>query len=308
MQKTSLITGGAGFIGSHLADALIASGENVIVLDDLSAGHRENINPAAELVMGSILDETLLNKTVSRADSVFHLAALVSVPRCISEWGFGHRLNLGGTISVFDAARRSGGAPVVYASSAAVYGNKGSDVCKEDMRPQPISPYGADKLSCEYQAQAFAEAYGQPSFGLRFFNVYGPRQDASSPYSGVISKFCANLAEGHPHTVYGDGEQVRDFIFVADIVAGLIAARDYAKAQGGAEMANLCTGHATSLLDLAHTLDLAAGSTPTPVHHEAARTGDIRMSLGDPSKAANLLKWHAQRSLQEGLSVMVQGN
>jgi len=306
MQKTSLITGGAGFIGSHLADALIARGEDVIVLDDLSAGHRENINPAAELVVGSILDEELLNKTVSRADSVFHLAALVSVPRCISEWGFGHRLNLGGTISIFDSARRVGGVPVVYASSAAVYGNKGNAVCKEDMRPEPISPYGADKLSCEYQARAFAEAYNQPSFGLRFFNVYGPRQDASSPYSGVISKFCANLADAQPHTVFGDGEQVRDFIFVADIIEGLLAARDYARTQGGAEVANLCTGHATSLLDLAHTLDLAADGTPTPINHEAERTGDIRMSLGDASKAANLLKWQACRSLRDGLAVMLQ--
>ncbi|MDO5620272.1 MAG: NAD-dependent epimerase/dehydratase family protein [Paracoccus sp. (in: a-proteobacteria)] len=273
----------------------------VVVLDDLSTGHRHNIPEAAEFVEGSILDAPLVDQLVARSDGVFHLAALVSVQDCIADWQGGHRTNLGATISIMQAAARHGGKPVIYASSAAIYGDQNQQVCTEQLVPSPISPYGADKLGCEHQARAFAVIHGLPSVGLRFFNVYGPRQDPRSPYAGVISKFCDNLRKGVAHTVFGDGMQSRDFVYVGDIVAGLIAARDFALRSGGAEVANLCTGKVTTLLDLIATLDTVAAMPASAVNHAAARPGDIRFSMGSPAHAADLMNWSASVGLEQGL-------
>lgn len=300
MTGKILITGGAGFIGSHLADRLLADGEAVTILDDLSSGRRENVPEGADLVVGDILDTALVERLVAGCDAVFHLAALVSVQECIRRWRRGHAVNLGATIDLLDLAAKRG-VPVVYASSAAVYGDRSDAVCSEELAPAPISPYGADKLGCEHQARAMAAIHGLRSAGLRFFNVYGPRQDPSSPYAGVISRFCANRREGTSHTVFGDGLQSRDFIYVADVVEGLVRARRHAGERDGASVFNLCTGAETTLLELARAIDATAGAGETPILHAAPREGDIRRSLGAPELAREALGFDAQTPLADGL-------
>ncbi|RJE84152.1 NAD-dependent epimerase/dehydratase family protein [Paracoccus onubensis] len=301
MTRKTLVTGGAGFIGSHLADRLLADGEEVVILDNLSSGARENVPAGARLVEGDILDTELVADLVRDVDSVFHLAALVIVQECIRNWDLGHQINLGGTIGLFRAAAAKG-IPVVYASSAAIYGNRSGSECREDSLPMPISPYGADKLGCEHQARAMAEIHGLRSAGLRFFNVYGPRQDPRSPYAGVISKFCANRAADTPHTVFGDGLQSRDFIYVGDIARGLVSARNRAADSGGASVYNLCTGSEKTLLDLAKEIDSVAGRGTTEITHVKPRAGDIRMSLGSPKLAYDELGFQAETSLRNGLT------
>ncbi|RDW11669.1 NAD-dependent dehydratase, partial [Paracoccus thiocyanatus] len=268
-----MVTGGAGFIGSHLVDRLLADGNEVVVLDDLSSGQAANLAPAARLVRGDVRDADLLDLLMAGTGCVFHLAARVSVQLCIGDWVAAHGVNLGGTIAVLQAAHRAGNIPVVHASSAAVYGNRSGAACRETDLPLPISPYAADKLAGEHQARAMAEVHGLPSVGLRFFNVYGPRQDAASPYAGVISKFCANRRADRPHVIFGDGRQSRDFIYVGDVVEGLLRAGDLAGRQGGASIFNLCTGVETSLLELARAIDGLAGRGASAARHEPARSG-----------------------------------
>lgn len=311
MPRKVLVTGGAGFIGSHLVERLLALGDAVVVLDDLSSGRPANLPDRARLVRGDILDQALLARLLEGADCVFHLAALVSVPECIADWERGHRVNLGGSIALLQAAARAGNVPVIYASSAAVYGNRSGQACAESDLPLPISPYAADKLAAEHQARAMAEVHGLPSVGLRFFNVYGPRQDAASAYAGVISKFCANRLVDRPHQIFGDGGQSRDFIPVSDVVEGLVLARDSLKDQGGARVYNLCTGRETTLLQLASAIDRVSGRAPLPVHHHPARGGDIRASRGSPDLAARDLGFRAATGIEPGLARLwasLQGN
>lgn len=306
MTQRTLVTGGAGFIGSHLVDRLVAAGEQVVVLDNLSSGKRENLPPQAELIVGDITDGALVDELVKEADSVFHLAALVSVQECIKNWDFGHQVNLGATIRLFDAAAkvRAAGVPVIYASSAAVYGDRSGSSCCEVNLPAPISPYGADKLACEHQARAMAAIHNLLSVGLRFFNVYGPRQDPRSPYAGVISRFCANRLANDPHIVFGDGQQGRDFIYVSDVVEGLIRARTFATRRKRAGVFNLCTGIETTLLELAAAIDNIAGGASTSIIHAEARAGDIRRSLGDPQLAARDLDFAAHTDICSGLGML----
>lgn len=306
-----VVTGGAGFIGSHLVDALIAGGHAVTVIDDLSTGRRDNLSSAARLIEASISDADCLQNAVAGAAGVFHLAARVSVQDCIENWLAGHADNLVGTINVF-AAARAAGCPVVYASSAAVYGDCSGRICDETMKEAPISPYGADKLACEHQARAFAAIHGLPSMGLRFFNVYGPRQDPSSPYAGVISRFIDNACQGRAHLVFGDGLQSRDFIEVADVVAGLLAGMDHLRGQvaanraGCADIVNLCTGRATSLLDLIAAIDgVAGGQGKTGINHAAPRAGDIRHSIGATGQMQSALNLVAQVPLEQGLARLI---
>lgn len=304
MTHTTLVTGGAGFIGSHLVERLLANGEEVVILDNFSSGKRENVPIDARLVEGDILDADLITDLVRDVDSIFHLAALVSVQECILNWDLGHRVNLGGTIELFRAAAATGGVPVVYASSAAIYGDRSGLDCCEESLPAPISPYGADKLGCEHHGRAMTAIHGLPSVGLRFFNVYGPRQDPQSPYAGVISRFCANRLEGRPHIVFGDGHQGRDFIYVTDIVEGLILARDHATSTKEAGVFNLCTGVETTLLDLAAALDGVAGEETTLIEHTRGRMGDIHRSLGNPSLAARDLDFVARTDIRRGLGML----
>jgi len=296
-----LVTGGAGFIGSHLVDALLAAGHRVRVVDDLSTGRLENLDTRAEFLRGDVADAALMRRAMQDASGCFHLAAVASVARSNEDWCGTHRTNLSGTVAVLDAARAAGGTHVVYASSAAIYGDQGEGAVGEDAVARPRTAYGADKYGCELHAQVASGVHGVPTLGCRFFNVYGPRQDPASPYSGVISIFAARIAAGQGITVHGDGGQTRDFVFVADVVAHLRAGMRLLKSVPQAQVVNVCTGRPTSILDLARAIGTAAGPH-VAVSHGAARAGDIRGSLGNPAKATALLGLRATTSLDEGLA------
>ena len=212
-----LVTGGAGFIGSHLVHALLEEGHAVRVLDDLSSGHRENLPQQVELAEADVTDPAAVESAIDDVDGCFHLAAIASVARSHRDWLRSHQVNLTGTINVFDRARpsrRRRELPVVYASTAAIYGNCGSFPVDEESPAAPLSAYGADKHACELHARVAGAIHGVPTIGLRFFNLYGPRQDPLSPYSGVISIFADRLLRGEPVEILGDGEQARDFTFI----------------------------------------------------------------------------------------------
>jgi UDP-glucose 4-epimerase len=295
-----LVTGGAGFIGSHLADALLADGHDVRVLDDLSTGRRDNLDPRCELLVGDVADRALVQRAMQGASGCFHLAAIASVARSNEDWCGTHRTNLSGTVAVLDAARQKGGLPVVYASSAAIYGDQGAGMVREDASPAPRTAYGADKLGSELHARVAFGVHGVPTLGCRFFNVYGPRQDPASPYSGVISIFAARIAAGQPVTVHGDGGQTRDFVYVAGVVAHLLAGMRLLHAAPQAAVVNVCTGRPTSVAGLAQALAAVAGREAR-IGHGPARAGDIRASLGDPRAATALLGVAAEVALEDGL-------
>lgn len=296
-MRTYLVTGGCGFIGSHLADALLAQGHAVRVLDDLSTGKRANLQAAAELTEGDVADTATLARAMRGIAGCFHLAAIASVERGNQDWLGTHRTNLTGTIAVMDAARETG-IPVVYASSAAVYGDNQALPLAEDSATRPLSAYGADKLGCELHARVAGLVHAVPTTGLRFFNVYGPRQDPLSPYSGVISIFCERLRAGREATVFGDGGQTRDFVFVADVVRALLAGLQAASRQ--APVFNVCTGRATSVLDLVNAIADTLGVAPD-IAFGPARSGDVRASLGNPSAARAALGFTAETRLSVGL-------
>lgn len=298
-----LVTGGCGFIGSHLADALVADGHGVVILDDFSTGRRENAPVAATVVTGRIEDADAVRRAMTGADGCFHLAAVASVERSRVAWAATHRTNLTGTINVFDVARAAGtggrAIPVVYASSAAVYGDNPDQPLAEDAATRPLSAYGADKLGCELHARVASLIHGVPTAGMRFFNVYGPRQDPRSPYSGVISIFAGRLAAGIAPTIFGDGGQTRDFVYVADVVSHLRAAM--ARADLAAPVWNVATGRAVTIDELWTTMAATRGSTLAAAHGPA-REGDIRHSLGDPSRAKAALGVAASTRLADGLA------
>ena len=297
-MATYLLTGGCGFIGSHLAEALLARGDAVRVLDDMSTGKMENLRPGAALVQADVSDAAAVRAAMEGVDGCFHLAAIASVERGVRELLATHRVNLSGTLAVFDAAapRRL---PVVYASSAAAYGDAGPLPLEETTYPRPLSAYGADKLGCEQHARAAGQVHGLPTCGLRFFNVFGPRQDPKSPYSGVISIFCDRLSRGEGVDLYGDGEQTRDFIFVADVVAALLAAMD--KASADAPVINVCTGEPTSVRTLAATIASLCGVSPD-LRNKPPRLGEIRHSLGSRERAKTLLGLGTPVPLRDGLA------
>ncbi len=300
-----VVTGGAGFIGSHLTDALLAQGHGVRVLDDLSTGHRHNVGAGAELIEADICDADALGRALEGAAGCYHLAAIASVARGNEDWAGTHRVNLTGTITVLDACRAAR-LPVVYASSAAVYGNIGDAVAHEGLACAPQTAYGADKYGSELHGAVGWGVHGVPSFGLRFFNVYGPRQDPNSPYSGVISIFADRIARGVGVTVHGDGGQSRDFVFVADVVGHLVAAMGYLERTRGAWVSNVCTGRETSVLELAQVLGDVCG-VAAPVTHGAARAGDIRRSVGSAARAREMLGVSADMGLRDGLGRTVGG-
>jgi len=294
-----LVTGGCGFIGSHTVDGLLAEGHAVTVLDNLSSGNREQLNPAARLVVGDVADAEQVATLVAKADAVVHLAAVASVDACTHDWLNAHRTNLTGTVTVLNAARKNK-TRVIYASSAAVYGDNPALPLAETALPQPLSAYGLDKLGGEQQAAIGWKFHGIPSVGMRFFNVYGPRQNPASPYSGVISKFMALARENAPLTFFGDGEQTRDFIYVGDVVRLIRAALTI---DTGAQVVNGCTGTATSLKQLAATIGTTIGQ-PIRTHHAAAKAGDIRHSRGAPEYAMHLLQFQAETDLAAGLRLL----
>lgn len=301
-----LVTGGCGFIGSHLCDALIAEGHGVRVLDDLSTGKLENLDPSAILVVGDVADRDAVAAAMKGMDGCFHLAAVASVKRSIEDWTGTHRTNLTGAINVFDAARKARHGkpvPVIYASSAAVYGDNASMPLRESESLRPLTPYGADKLGCELHARVASLIHGVPTTGFRFFNVYGPRQDPASPYSGVISIFAERIMSNQPVTVFGDGRQVRDFVYVGDVVRFLIAGME--RDDDHAQVFNVCTGTTTTILQLAKTLASIVG-TEFRFGNRPPRTGDIRTSLGDPEKALRILGVETTTPLGDGLRATVE--
>jgi UDP-glucose 4-epimerase len=302
-----LVTGGCGFIGSHLADALLAAGHRVRILDDLSTGRLENKPPEAELLRGDVADPAAVAAAMAGAEGCFHLAAIASVERGNREWLTTHRTNLSGTVAIFEAARQGPGGrpiPVVYASSAAVYGDNPAVPLAETAATRPLSAYGADKLGCELHARVAGVVHRIPAVGLRFFNVYGPRQDPSSPYSGVISIFCQRLKAGQGITIFGDGGQTRDFVYVGDVVSALMASM--AGLPEGNPVFNVCTGRSTSVLQLAQTIARLCGAAPE-IAYGPPRAGEIRVSLGDPSAAATALGLRAETLLADGLARTLQG-
>lgn len=299
-----LVTGGAGFIGSHLVEALLQQGHAVRVLDDLSTGKRSNVPANAELVVGDVANEALTRPAMADVDGCFHLAAIASVQRGNEDWLGTHRANQTGAITVFDAARPGGArgtrqaAPVVYASSAAVFGDNPNVPLSEAATLKPLTAYGADKLGCELHARVASHVHGVPTIGFRFFNVYGPRQDPKSPYSGVIAIFADRISAGQGITINGDGGQVRDFIYVGDVVKHLLAGM--AKIGPGAEVFNVCTGRATTINELAAAIADVTGK-PLNKSHGPERPGDIRISIGDASRAVARLGVKAETTLRQGL-------
>jgi UDP-glucose 4-epimerase len=298
-----LVTGGAGFLGSHLVDALLRQGHLVRVLDDLSSGHRHNLPQQIEFLPGDITDPTTVEEAFEGIDACFHLAAIASVVRSNREWLRTHEVNLTGTLNVLNQARRlrhRREIPVVYASSAAVYGDCGTVPIGEDTPVAPLSAYGADKSACELHARVAGAVHEIPTVGLRFFNLYGPRQDAQSPYSGVIALFADRLRLGEPVEIFGDGEQVRDFTFVGDAVGAL--ERALSAASTNAPVFNICAGKGTSVRALAETMaelyqtDITACLSP-------ARSGEVRVSIGDPRHAAEQLGFRAETALADGLAI-----
>jgi UDP-glucose 4-epimerase len=318
--STYTITGGAGFIGSHLADALLDAGHVVRVLDDLSSGNLAQLDPRCVFIKGDVRDPQAVLRAMEGADGCFHLAAIASVERGNKDWLGTHGVNQTGSIVVFDTARAlakgRAAMPVVYASSAAVYGDAGGDadagfMLREDLRSAPLSAYGADKRGSELHARVAFTVHGVPSLGLRFFNVYGPRQDPLSPYSGVISIFAKLAGEGAVMTVHGDGSQTRDFVFVSDVVAHLQQSMRVLHRTPMAEVLNVCTGRGTSVLALAQALVVAVGAGGgserqggtgrARIVHGEERPGDIRHSIGDPKAATALLGLRASVLLEDGL-------
>ncbi|MBE1273955.1 NAD-dependent epimerase/dehydratase family protein [Enterovibrio baiacu] len=292
-----LVTGGCGFIGSHLVESLLADGHHVRIVDNLSTGSRDNVPRHCELRVADISMPGVLDDAMDGVDGCFHLAAIASVQRSNQEWIETHNINLTSTIRVFDAARAAK-TPVVYASSAAVYGDNAELPLSERSTVRPLTAYGADKLGSELHARVASLVHGVPTTGMRFFNVFGPRQDPKSPYSGVISIFADKLLEGHALTIFGDGEQTRDFIYVGDVVRFLRAAMTNVSVSP--DVFNVCRGEAMSVNQLATILMSITGSR-VAIEYMPPRRGDIRTSTGSPCRATKELGLVATTSVTQGL-------
>jgi UDP-glucose 4-epimerase len=301
-MATYLVTGGAGFIGSHLVEALTKAGAAVRVLDDFSTGLRENLarlTPAPEVFDGDVADAAAVGPAVAGADVVFHLAALASVQKSVEAPAETHRVCATGTLTVLDAARRAGVRRVVYAASSSAYGLPTGAVQTEDEPLRPLSPYAAAKLAGELYCQAFTASYGLETVRLRFFNIFGPRQRADSPYSGVIALFADAMAAGRAPTVFGDGLQTRDFTHVADVVQALTLAAEAPAAFG--EVYNVGAGRSVSLLDLVAALNRILG-TQIIAQHAPPRVGDVRHSRADISRARRELGYEPRVPFEDGLA------
>jgi nucleoside-diphosphate-sugar epimerase len=300
-KRAYLVTGGAGFIGSHITERLVREGHDVRVLDNFSSGHEANLESfrsGVELIRGDIRDVQLVNEAAKGVDVVFHEAALGSVPRSVADPVTTHEVNITGTLNVLLAARDAGVKRVVYASSSSVYGETPVLPKREEMRVQPLSPYALSKLVGEHYARVFKHVYGFEIVSLRYFNIFGPRQDPESQYAAVIPRFITALLEGKAPVVYGDGLQSRDFTHVDNVVnANLLAA----EAEGGAGRAfNVACGGRYTLLDLLARLKEILGSDIEPIH-EAGRAGDVRDSQASVEAAEQALGYSVSVDFEEGL-------
>ncbi|HTK29486.1 MAG TPA: SDR family oxidoreductase [Vicinamibacterales bacterium] len=295
-----LVTGGAGFIGSHLAEALAGRGHSVRVVDNLATGKRRNLAhlPGVELLEGDLADPDVAVRAVQGIDYVLHQAAIPSVPRSVADPVTSHRANVTASLNVLVAARDAGIKRLVYAGSSSAYGDTPVLPKREDMPPNPLSPYALQKLVAEQYAQLFTRLYGLETVTIRYFNVFGPRQDPGSPYSGVISLFATALLQGRQPIIYGDGGQTRDFTYVANVVDGVLRACEAPAASG--EVINVACGTRISLNDLLTTMGRIVGVEARAVYREP-RAGDVRDSQADIGKARRLLGYEPSVNLEEGL-------
>lgn len=301
-----LVTGGAGFIGSHLVDALLAAGRRVRVLDNLSTGKRSNLpapHPNLELIVGDIRDRNTVQDAVTGIDAIVHLAAVASVQASVDDPLGTHETNLGGTLNLLEAARHGGVRRVIYASSAAVYGDTAELPVTEDSRLKPLSPYAADKLSGEHYLDFYGSKFGIVGTAFRFFNIYGPRQDPSSPYSGVISIFVERLRERRSVTLFGDGHQTRDFVYVGDLVE--ILERSLGNVAFAGQILNIGRGVERSLLQLLNELEQLVG-VAIERQHAPARVGDIVRSRAAVDRLRAVNGRLPETELNGGLAQLLQ--
>jgi nucleoside-diphosphate-sugar epimerase len=295
-----LVTGGAGFIGSHLTDELVRRGHRVRVVDNFVSGKRQNLAhvPGVEVLEGDLADAAVARRAVAGVDVVLHQAAIPSVPRSVEDPLTSHRANIDATLHVLLASRDAGVRRVVYAGSSSAYGDTPTLPKVESMPTAPLSPYALQKLVGEQYGRLFAQLYGVETVSIRYFNVFGPRQDPSSPYSGVISRFIAAVAAGRAPIIYGDGEQTRDFTYVANVVDGVLRACEASHVAG--EVINVATGSRISINDLFRAVRDLTGARIEPTY-APVRAGDVRDSQADISKARRLLAYEPRVGFEEGL-------
>jgi len=301
-----LVTGGAGFIGSHIVDALIARGERVTVLDNLSTGNESNIlkyrnDGGIGFIRGDIRCAKDLDVAVAGVDAIIHCAALPSVARSVEDPMLTNSVNVEGTLGLLLQAKKYGVRKFVFSSSSSVYGNTLNLPKRENMAPAPRSPYATQKLTGEFYCKNFYSLFGLRTYCLRYFNVYGPRQNPNSEYSAVIPKFISSFMKDEPPMIHGNGKQTRDFTFVSDVVAANLACLDHDDENGAGEVYNVCGGHSISIGELTETLGIILGKMNiSPVYGES-RPGDVKDSLGDWTKASKFIDWRPKVQLKEGL-------
>ena len=301
-----LITGGAGFIGSNLCDELLKRGKKVRVIDNLSTGKMENLSKVIkeiEFIQGDLRNIDDLRKAVKGVDTVFHIGAIPSVTRSVKDPITSNEANVDGTLNLLVASKEAGVRRLVYSGSSSAYGDKIELLKSEELSPAPLSPYAVSKLTGEYYCSVFSKLYGIETVVLRYFNVFGPRQDPSSPYSGVISIFIRQMISGEKPTVYGDGEQSRDFTFVKNVVNANIAASEKPGISGS--LINVACGMRITLNELINELNIILGTNLQPIYFEP-RAGDIKHSLADISRANKLLDYSPEVSFSDGLNKTVE--
>lgn len=302
LSGVALVTGGAGFIGSHIAAALIDRGARVRIIDDLSTGHHENmaeIGGDIDFIQASLTDAKALSRALQNVEWVFHEAAIPSVPRSVAEPAETHEASVNATFSLLLAARDHKIRRLVYAASSSAYGDQPELPKREDMRPDPLSPYAVAKLVGEYYCQVFSRVYGLDTVSLRYFNVFGPRQDPGSQYSGVISRFIDALLNGEQPTIYGDGEQSRDFTYISNVVDANLKAAESESAVG--QVINIANGQRVTINQVFEMVKKLTGRTNLQAQYAPTRTGDVRDSLADLSLARALLAYEPRVQLEEGL-------
>lgn len=298
----AVVTGGAGFIGSHIADALARDGLRVRIIDDLSTGHRENLDEIKgdiDFVEGSIADEQLLKKALAGVELIFHEAAIPSVPRSVENPRQTHVASVDGTFTLLLAARDQKVRRVVYAASSSAYGDQPTLPKEEGMLPDPLSPYAVAKLVGEYYSQVFARVYGMETISLRYFNVFGPRQDPGSQYSGVVSRFISSLLNNEQPMIYGDGNQSRDFTYIDNVIDANLKAASVSSGFGS--VLNIANGERITLNQLLEELKTITGRPHVVANYQPPRLGDVRHSLADISRARQLLGYQPKVRLREGL-------
>ena len=304
LSGIALVTGGAGFIGSHIAGALAQRGAKVRIIDNLSTGYEKNVEAVGskvDFMHADIGDERALKTALSDVELVFHEAAIPSVPRSVDRPSETHQASVDATFKLLLAARDHKVRRMIYAASSSAYGDQPELPKREDMRPAPLSPYAVAKLVGEYYCQVFTRVYGLETVSLRYFNVFGPRQDPTSQYSGVISRFMSALMTGEPPVIYGDGEHSRDFTYIANVIDANMRAAESTAAVG--EIINIANGHRTTLNELLETMKTVTGRSDVKARHEPPRAGDVRDSLADLTRARVLLGYEPRVSLEEGLKL-----